>query len=79
MLLANISVATKIESEFPKLAVLRRHPPPKENMIFSLSRTLEKLGFNVDFSSSGTIAESLKAYEEEAVTAEAKAKFQVQK
>lgn len=32
MLLANISVAEKIEKEFPQCAMLRRHPsPPKEN------------------------------------------------
>ena len=31
MLLANISVAEKIYTEFPDFAVLRRHPiPPKE-------------------------------------------------
>lgn len=32
MLLANVSVAEKIEKEFPECAMLRRHPaPPKEN------------------------------------------------
>lgn len=32
MLLANISVAQKIETEFPECAMLRRHPePPQAN------------------------------------------------
>lgn len=31
MLLANVSVAEKIEKEFPEFAMLRRHPEPPQN------------------------------------------------
>ena len=40
MLLANISVATKIYNTFPDLAVLRSHPPPKE---FLMDQTVDML------------------------------------
>lgn len=40
MLLANISVATKIYDAFPDLAVLRSHPPPKE---FMMDQTVDML------------------------------------
>lgn len=33
MLLANMSVAQKIEKAFPKIAVLRRHPAPKQKIL----------------------------------------------
>jgi DIS3-like exonuclease 2 len=48
MLLANISVAKKITDVFPKLAILRRHPPPKENMVEPLQDALKKLGESLD-------------------------------
>ena len=44
MLLANISVAKKIERTFPKLALLRRHPKPKENVKDDTLALLEKYG-----------------------------------
>lgn len=33
MLMANMSVAQKIEQEYPQVAVLRRHPPPKQKLL----------------------------------------------
>lgn len=33
MLLANMAVAHKTYKEFPKQALLRRHPPPKSKMM----------------------------------------------
>lgn len=45
MVLANQSVARKILSEFPSTSVLRRHPPPREAQLNSLSNVLEKNGF----------------------------------
>ena len=41
MLLANISVATKILEHFPSCSVLRRHTSPKANMIKDFSKLLE--------------------------------------
>ena len=42
MLLANMAVARKIYTTFPKIAVLRRHPHPKMDL---LDKTMEQLGF----------------------------------
>ncbi|UKK00338.2 exosome complex exonuclease rrp44 [Theileria orientalis] len=44
MLLANISVATKIYERFPKFALLRIHPPPFEEKLNELKRTLQQHG-----------------------------------
>ncbi|CAM6054368.1 unnamed protein product [Sphagnum tenellum] len=77
MLLANMSVAKKITSAFPNQAVLRRHPPPKENMMEPLVQALTKLDFDIDFSTSKTLAMSLKKYEEKATDVHSRAKYQV--
>lgn len=60
MLLANISVATRIQHVFPDTAVLRRHPaPPPENFV-ALNRALqEREQPPLDVSSSKALAESL--------------------
>ncbi|KAL3991038.1 RNB domain family protein [Acanthocheilonema viteae] len=63
MLLANIAVARKIESAFPKTALLRRHPPPKIKMLRDILEKCEKIGFAVDGSSSRSISSSLQKYE----------------
>ena len=44
MLLANISVATKIENVFPDLALLRCHPDPKEALLEKSVDQLNKYG-----------------------------------
>ncbi|XP_038134792.1 DIS3-like exonuclease 2 isoform X1 [Cyprinodon tularosa] len=59
MLLANIASATHIYGMFPDLALLRRHPPPKEKMVKELEVLCRKLGLNIDFSSAGSIHKSL--------------------
>ncbi|KAF9529933.1 hypothetical protein CPB83DRAFT_925381 [Crepidotus variabilis] len=60
MLLANISVARKIEEVFPQTAVLRRHMPPPKTNFEKLQDLLEKRkGFKLDVSSSGVLAKSL--------------------
>ncbi|VDM40534.1 unnamed protein product [Toxocara canis] len=63
MLLANMAVARKIEREFPRTALLRRHPPPKIKMLRDILEQCERIGFMVDGSSSATIASSLRRYE----------------
>nr|CTP80735.1 BMA-DISL-2 [Brugia malayi] len=63
MLLANMAVARKIELSFPKTALLRRHPPPKIKMLRDILEKCEKVGFEIDGSSSATIASSLLKYE----------------
>jgi len=60
MLLANISVAGKIQETFPDTAVLRRHmPPPKINFEKLHDVLLKKKGINLDVSSSSALADSL--------------------
>jgi len=62
MLLANMSVAKKIEKEFPKLAILRCHPEPEKNMMIQLLEKLGKQDIILDDSSSKALAESLEKY-----------------
>ncbi|MBW0485011.1 hypothetical protein O181_024726 [Austropuccinia psidii MF-1] len=60
MLLANISVAKRIYESFPQFAVLRRHSPPPQTNFEVLKDVLKKRrGFELDVSSSGTLASSL--------------------
>merc|ERR1711920_333993 len=60
MLLANNSVASKILDAFPMYAVLRRHPPPKEDSLKSLKRLLSKNGFDdFNFGSNRELGQSL--------------------
>ncbi|XP_072378144.1 DIS3-like exonuclease 2 [Diabrotica undecimpunctata] len=62
MLLANISVAQKIYDDFPEIAFLRCHEPPKVTMLTALQDKLALYGMHLDISSSGAIATSLKKY-----------------
>ncbi|WWD22110.1 hypothetical protein CI109_106599 [Kwoniella shandongensis] len=60
MLLANISVAAKIQETFPATAVLRRHsPPPKTNFEALQDILMKRKGMTLDVSSSGALAKSL--------------------
>ncbi|KAH9834605.1 RNB-domain-containing protein [Rhodofomes roseus] len=60
MLLANISVARKIEEAFPQTAVLRRHLPPPRSNFEKLQDILQKRkGLTLDVSSSRALADSL--------------------
>ncbi|CAD5229305.1 unnamed protein product [Bursaphelenchus okinawaensis] len=62
MLLANQSVAKKIESHFPDTALLRRHPSPKQKVMRETSEKLELLHFPIETESSHSIAQSLTEY-----------------
>ena len=60
MLLANISVATKIYSSFPQTALLRRHaPPPKTNFEELSNQLTAKRGLELKTESSKALADSL--------------------
>ncbi|KAI4518003.1 RNB-domain-containing protein [Schizophyllum commune Loenen D] len=60
MLLANISVARKIQETFVQTAVLRRHLPPPRDNFKNLQDILKKRkGLELDVSSSGALAASL--------------------
>ncbi|EXJ96494.1 hypothetical protein A1O1_01620 [Capronia coronata CBS 617.96] len=60
MLLANITVARKIQSVFPQTALLRRHASPPASNFADLSDQLKRMrGFELDVSSSKALADSL--------------------
>lgn len=60
MLLANITVARKIQSVFPQTALLRRHATPPATNFADLSDQLKRMrGFELDVSSSKALADSL--------------------
>jgi len=60
MLLANISVASKIYSAFPQTALLRRHaPPPKSNFEELANQLKVKRGLDLKSESSKALADSL--------------------
>lgn len=59
MLLANISVAKRILSEFPTLSCLRRHPHPNPTKFDQLLKTLHTLNVDLDISSSRALNDSL--------------------
>ena len=60
MLLANITVARKIQDVFPQTALLRRHATPPASNFADLSEQLKKMrGFELDVSSSRALADSL--------------------
>jgi exoribonuclease R len=60
MLLANISVAQRIQEAFPQTAVLRRHmPPPKANFERLQDILQKRRGISLDVSNSAALAASL--------------------
>lgn len=61
MLLANQSVAKFIYENFPTIAVLRNHAPPKANMMTELVAKMSGLNYKMDISTSKAIANSIAA------------------
>ena len=60
MLLANITVASKIYDAFSQTALLRRHAtPPPQNFEDLINQLSKKRGMELDVSSSGALASSL--------------------
>jgi exosome complex exonuclease DIS3/RRP44 len=59
MLLANCSVADKIEKEFPEYAMLRRHPTPPQTNFDPLIKAVRHQGFDIDTSCGKALADSL--------------------
>lgn len=59
MLLANVAVGEKIVNTFPAYSILRRHPPPKISELEKLAEKLKKLGFDLQYTSSKELAQSL--------------------
>ena len=59
MLLANVRVANKILENFPGTSVLRKHSSPKPEKIQHLQKILKQFNFDLDFTSSKSLANSL--------------------
>ncbi|KAG9510647.1 Exosome complex exonuclease RRP44, partial [Fragariocoptes setiger] len=59
MLLANISVATKLLEDFPELALLRRHPKPSKGNFDELIEAARLKGFNIQAEDGKHLSESL--------------------
>ncbi|KAH8347180.1 hypothetical protein KR059_006267, partial [Drosophila kikkawai] len=59
MLLANQAVARFIHDSFPDMSVLRNHPPPLTKSLKALREKLVALGFELDYSSSKALQESM--------------------
>ncbi|PSN56992.1 hypothetical protein C0J52_04242 [Blattella germanica] len=62
MLLANMTVAAQLNTDFPDLAFLRCHPPPHAYVIDKLRESLEHLGIFLDVSSAGGLQNSMWRY-----------------
>nr|XP_027322288.2 DIS3-like exonuclease 1 [Anas platyrhynchos] len=59
MILANHWVAKKISENFPHQALLRQHPPPRQEFFTELRECASAKGFPIDTRSNKTLAESL--------------------
>ncbi|CAK6981761.1 DIS3-like exonuclease 1 [Scomber scombrus] len=61
MIYANHWVARKIQEAFPHQALLRLHPPPRQEFFNQLEETATARGFTIDTSSNKALADSLDA------------------
>ncbi|XP_054692516.1 DIS3-like exonuclease 1 isoform X1 [Grus americana] len=59
MILANHWVAKKISEHFPHQALLRQHPPPRQEFFTELRECASAKGFSIDTRSNKALAESL--------------------
>uniref|UniRef100_A0A1A8J1S1 DIS3-like exonuclease 1 n=1 Tax=Nothobranchius kuhntae TaxID=321403 RepID=A0A1A8J1S1_NOTKU len=59
MIYANHWVARKIQEVFPYQALLRRHPPPRQELFGQLVDTAQARGFSIDTSTNKALADSL--------------------
>ncbi|XP_063026060.1 DIS3-like exonuclease 1 isoform X2 [Melospiza melodia melodia] len=59
MILANHWVAKRISEDFPLQALLRQHPPPRQEFFTELRECASAKGFSIDTRSNKALAESL--------------------
>lgn len=72
MLLANMAVAHKIYTTYTDIAVLRRHPPPKADMLDKVVDQLGMLGVEINSSTASSLAESISKIKDSEGTEEEK-------
>lgn len=63
MLLANMAVAHKIKTSFPKKAILRRHPAPQVKPLQDVEELCDSLGMKINASTAGQLQKSLLKYQ----------------
>uniref|UniRef100_A0A671X7B6 DIS3-like exonuclease 1 n=1 Tax=Sparus aurata TaxID=8175 RepID=A0A671X7B6_SPAAU len=59
MIYANHWVARKIQETFPHQALLRRHPPPRQEFFNQLVESAKAMGFTIDTRTNKALADSL--------------------
>lgn len=59
MILANHWVAKKISESYPQQALLRLHPPPRQEFFKELKESAQAKGFSIDTRTNKTLADSL--------------------
>ncbi|KAF8261382.1 RNB-domain-containing protein [Lactarius quietus] len=64
MLLANIAAAQQIAVALPEQALLRRHDTPIDRRLLALVERAERLGYELDVSSAGSLMRSFDAVED---------------
>jgi exoribonuclease R len=62
MLLANMTVAKQLATDFPELAFLRCHPSPHKYVMKELQKSLEQRGIFLDVQSAGGLQASMWRY-----------------
>jgi exoribonuclease R len=62
MLLANMTVAKQISTDFPDLAFLRCHPSPHKYVMEELQKSMEQRGIFLDIQSAGGLQASMWRY-----------------
>jgi exoribonuclease R len=62
MLLANMTVAKRLSTDFPDLAFLRCHAAPHPYIMKELQKAMEERGIFIDISSAGGLQASMHQY-----------------
>lgn len=62
MLLANMTVAKRLNTDFPELAFLRCHPSPHQFTMEELRKSMEQRGIFLDIQSAGALQASMARY-----------------
>ncbi|XP_032512686.2 exosome complex exonuclease RRP44 [Danaus plexippus] len=59
MLLANVSVAERVAADYPRCALLRRHPSPQPHSFDTFLKAARQQGFELDVSTNKSFSKSL--------------------
>ena len=62
MLLANMTVASRLNADFPDIAFLRCHPSPHQYVMEQLQKSMEQIGIFLNVESAGGLQASMWRY-----------------